>query len=1627
MESIAETSESKAQNSAAETSESKGQSTASSNASSTASSVEETSESKAQSTASSNASSNASSVEETSESKAQEEDEEGAAFNLGDKVFIQGGILDGLRGRIYYLDEDTLKILPDGEFHRLVTIPIVEGDFDPELQIETVFLIQKSASPAFVAQNDFQVGYLIETITAEQKMGVTYTIKEINEEEDYAILVDETGADKQILFNFTGIPEDEEFEILRVREPPSSTDEPQGEVEGEETEQLEDIELPQAEEIREIPSTQRFYPDIIQRNDMFQEMVAALTIKQQKNPERKADIRKLVETMMILRNEVMQFSKSGTSSSRINTYYVTLMELLKSTYVPLARYVVDAKKVVYLDHSIESYLAERRGLPSTDPTTSLFEHIEVQYLQDTIQAANEFFKTQIAGTQGTVTNPDALPNWYLGWEGYSKRFHQSWVSDGDRKQAFMTDTDFFRTPIPDMEAQTVDGLPTIGKIDKETPVTIEDIGQVRFSMLRGLASRNTRLDPSGPLRTIEAAETASIESYLLFPLFYDPELGSIRSGKLAIDMGKALIPFLSMDEILYDQKGISDIPTAGSIISLNGASLGNLTIEDWLSGQPLQGKGLGDMIAILGSFGLATKELNTEQTNVLIKKIDTYRGLVRTTIREAAEKGATAVAELKLQNNPLLEPDTVTEIITKLMGEPMIQKKITEFQARFPSYRENDIAIFSSLFIYLYDFVFATLAQNPRPLQIEIRRAARQEFLKRLHESTKLLEKKSAVGEVPQPNPCPHVRSLDMIRKVKEQTTFWKLLSKFITQFGGEKKDNWLNCNVCSKHCLCNHEILQLQEFMRPREKDALHKEILLTFSGGQFHGGYMCKNCGQRIGSVEYDTSLEYDDNGAPMMGRAVLVDTAAMEDDAIDQMLSLQVGKVEEIKFGNETQTDIYKIAKQIYDRIGIQAKEEGYIRIVQRVEGEIMKQPTRQDYSKEQKRAKAAGKTLPDYDVVISRALVVTTAAFCLLEIQTNIPGYVPRYKLPGCKASFSGYPMGTDQDKGAIDYISCAVAGIVKNEAPWNMTGFLKEKSDDKRAASISKYIFFILGQALSNSSVQQEIAIKKEYLESTFGRSTNEGGLVEKIPAGFAPEQSKRAAGEVIVAEAASAIEKARAWILQAHEIARASSILQAQNPFTEITCCYHPIQIPNAFWNEKPALVLPASKNISGPHGSHLSVHYKPRKQDTFRAVPSAGNFYRLFLKVCCQGERKGLPHEPGYDNLCPHCEFRFPSGMEDDDGKIALDTQKIDYSEASFISLLDESHRRYGVEAVNLKSPPRGMELVTKLAAVDPVPFEGWRAALSEMVLNFQKLPEGTVSDIDLATIYGPLSNLSEQFVTELITRIGQENGRLLERVVSQDSPSSIVESIRTYFLIPLQRIITSFHTGSLIVQESYKLGEGTVEDIEKNLEAHVHYLGDLKKSYQGLVKAKVMHLRNQLMAILPLIQREVRMPLLPGGSIGLPYLLKAVFLGMFSEFVNPSIIPEGMDMHVIPGASDIQARGSMQILRICLGRYKVEGMMYSTDEIRSMIARRNEVEKTRLVNKFKGMSDEEKAVEKLNKKLGLGDWAVGGTDAIRIYNPEQYERERREREEMGIVGEENQAEGEGYDLDEHLNADDF
>ncbi len=1536
-----------------------------------------------------------------------EETQAEIGIQLGDKIYISGGLKDGLRGRIYYLDETMIKILPDGVQHRLEELPVVDGDLEESLEITGLYVLKKRAAESFVEQNDFQVGYLLETIRQDGSAGPTYTIQSINEAEDSVILMDETGAQKQIVFGFVGIPQDEDFVIGRVRQPPESLRENNAANAAEHTEDeeivlLDSIEVPEIYEIREIPKAQRFFPDVVQRSDMLQDLLSMLDIKKQKNPEKQSELRKLVEQMMILRNQVVEYSKSGEPLRPVSPSSSTLMELLTKHPVPLSRPVVDAKRVVYLDHTITGLQNLLKGAPDGDDRDSAYENVILQYLSDTIAASNEYLE-RIAGVQGTQVNPDILPNWYLGWDGYYKKYMASWEPETKgRAKPFLRDSEFFRTPPPDITTPFTEGIPKTGRSEKDVFDSSVIGNSLKLSYLRGLGARLGRLRDKEAARVIEPAELAPIVSYLLFPLKYEIEMGAIRSGSLAIDMGKSQTRPLSLLRILELEGGISDVPAAGSILSLGNTSIGNIGIEDWLAAQPIEAKGIADILHKLASYGLANIEFTVDQMDVLIKKIDRYRALIYDTIAKTRSEAKAAYEALTLQNRTFLDPVVFQERVAQLLADREFQKLVPEFQNRFPSYRENDIALFSYLYNRLFDFTVARLSTNQEGYIREFRRVERELFLKRVKDSARAEDKKKSAGEVPNPNPCPHVRSLLMIRKVQDTGNQMKLLAKFISQYGGEKRDNWLKCQVCSQNCLCHHEVLLLHEFLRPREKDAIHKDLLLAFSYGQFHGKYICKNCGQGISTIEYDTSLEFDDEGRPMMGRSVLVDEDAILEDKIESLLGAPAESTKPIVFSTEQQQIAYQVLKQVVDRLGIQVTETSYRTIVNRIENEILKLQSRIDYEKMQKAQKARGVAIPDYDVYINRRLVLLVGAYLLIEIQTNIPGYTVRYKLPGCKPGFSGFPIGKDTDMTGLTYVACAIAGIQKNEAPWNLTGFLKEKSEAKRTEGIAKLMTERVKELITNSEIQRDLEMKKEYFEKTTGEQSFDEGLVETVPPGFTPEQvSPTAEKGAPVAEAANEREKARAWILQANDFAKESVFMGA-------TCCYHPLSEPLKYWQskEKELVPLPGPAAPQGMKKSNLVVHFKPRRLDTPRVVAKEDLYYRIFLKLCydrANPERYGLPHEPGYDNRCPHCGLSFPKSWDLvslEEGKLALETQNVDTSQEAFQSLLDESHRKYSARMSAAIVPVRSTALLQKLLELSPSPFESWRPLLAELITNIQTLPENKpVDEIEIAAMYGSLSNMAEAFKQELVARLGQANAEVLEQLASQP-PYSLVESLRTYFFLSFQRGLLKYSVTPK-VQVSYNLGPGTVEDIEKVLTNHLLYISTIvEKLASGRTRAKILYAKNQLGVLLPLLKNHVRAPLLPGGSIGLPYMVKAAILGIFAELVDPNRIPPGVEFEEA-GIAD-NARGTMEILKLCITQYSSEGLNYTPAQIKAMMARRDEIEKMRIITRLDRMSPDEKRVELINKRLGLGDWAIGGTKLIYAYDKDQYERERLERSEM-------------------------
>jgi hypothetical protein len=98
-----------------------------------------------------------------------------------------------------------------------------------------------------------------------------------------------------------------------------------------------------------------------------------------------------------------------------------------------------------------------------------------------------------------------------------------------------------------------------------------------------------------------------------------------------------------------------------------------------------------------------------------------------------------------------------------------------------------------------------------------------------------------------------------------------------------------------------------------------------------------------------------------------------------------------------------------------------------------------------------------------------------------------------------------------------------------------------------------------------------------------------------------------------------------------------------------------------------------------------------------------------------------------------------------------------------------------------------------------------------------------------------------------------------------------------------------------------------------------------------------------------------------------------------------------------------------NMKLLYKSLGqaltKYAVGSKVPTEEEIRFRLEQRVEQEKQVFIGKLDRMTRDERRVELVLKGLGMGDWAAGGSKAIRQYDEDRYEVERAERAAAGIT----------------------
>ncbi len=1334
---------------------------------------------------------------------------------VGDSLEIVSGQYAGTKGKLYYLDEDIMKILPQGSSHRLITIPTTIFQ-DPAIQIKR----EPTSLDRFVDIISLSENNDVQAFDDQGNPVRVYKVKKVGEGiEDYVVL-EEKGTDTETRIDFTvdgivvGIPRDLDFEVLRSQDStPEKTEEEEEEGKEEEEEEIALIEEPIAEpEEEDVIIGQRrpemmTYSDEIQKNDFIEVERNMLEPQHRTDPKRLQKIRRLMENAYQLRNDILEYDESRENVEFKPITYETLAKLLEETDFPLAKPVLNVYKTLYLDHTASYFDTEN---PQPDPTEYKDNKVQIQYLQDAVQGGIAYLEKELGSTQEIGTLRGQLPRLYRVLQPfYDTYFQVIGPLESEDKQPVKSDRDFFRVnPLETAEPKLL-GFNKLPPAHRD-PVTVDYIKRISRSYMRAIKPRLGKYGEkkNKTVGIVEQGDEAEVWIFILFPFLFLRDLGAIRSGKLAIDVGFGSSRPMTMDMIIEEAGGIREISEKGTILAVDpqGKHAANIELQDWFMGQEIYGNGLGDLLPYLRSIGLDAGEFTPEQQSILLKKIEFYRANLKkylSKMREEANKILQNPAPV--QNFSLLsESDQQTFLEALTRDEDILKRAMNEFKLKYPSWKENDLGIFAFLYLKYPDYVLATASGLVTVAQ-ERKRVLDDQALQSLHQSLLLRQKIEQESGPLETNNCDHIENLQKIRMISDDDKRIQLMvQRLLPEFKGETVNEWIECRRCNQHLICEHEYLSILEKTHPQQKDIIHKRITLNFSDGIFNGKYICRVCGQPIAELEFDQNPEFDDEGRMMMGNAPI--TQEMETTLEKELSKLLEIKNEPFTEKASATSDITgkdeekQLRLKVFDEIALKVGITLPLATFQRMsnitdrllQNNLKAEETYNKEVSEEQKANPKSK-FPNYTEYKNQIIISYCAAALLIEIQSAIPDVMIRSAVTECgTVTFGGYPLVQDDTQiDGIGYLACVLATLVRSEKPWGDTLWVRMVTKDgleKRKASIQRLMMNSIKQLLAESEIQILLEKKREFVVKEKGIQALTGRYADNIPSDFLPlavqptEELLKKAQDPLVGDAASPGQKAFAWLLEGYRIAKLNGLYEAGNPLSEATCCYSPMRTPMGFWYQQTSLPnLGPKQPPQGPRGSTLLLKTVIRKAQNLMAEPDPTEAYRLFLRVCFRGPRIGLPHEPGYDRKCPYCEFVFPVDPRlpppelsySKDKKVqekftkeytteveelkqkelralqeagAFEGASVDKEQ--FEELLQATNRNFIIPPLGEKLVTTDMGTINEILAMKIEPFTGFLSIMATVRDELVKLPRTTPSDDpQVYMAYGAISNKQGEF----------------------------------------------------------------------------------------------------------------------------------------------------------------------------------------------------------------------------------------------------------------------------------------
>jgi hypothetical protein len=204
----------------------------------------------------------------------------------------------------------------------------------------------------------------------------------------------------------------------------------------------------------------------------------------------------------------------------------------------------------------------------------------------------------------------------------------------------------------------------------------------------------------------------------------------------------------------------------------------------------------------------------------------------------------------------------------------------------------------------------------------------------------------------------------------------------------------------------------------------------------------YVDKYSGYTIRMIDMSTDEEYNEEGFKIITRAVMEDDVG---DEINEALKTipQAFKVPDIGKRKNATADaipIYNVIDALSKNMGVNItdQKEFIVRSVLLQLSNTSVIATKKAYDDFYRKKTATGVKMDNYEIAYNSALMYLTFAYYLIAIQTSIPPIKTKTTFPGCKKSFSGFPMNVDTtDNKGLNYVACVAFKLrSKSALPWS---------------------------------------------------------------------------------------------------------------------------------------------------------------------------------------------------------------------------------------------------------------------------------------------------------------------------------------------------------------------------------------------------------------------------------------------------------------------------------------------------------------------------------------------------------------------------------------------------------------